>query len=391
MRFRLVPTPDQANRLTEHCAQARFIWNLSLEQWHYWRPGRPVPGYAELNRQLTECRAATPWLATGSVVVQQQALRDFDQAKRNFFRGTHRRPTWRKKGRDEGFRIVAMVPSHLKRLNRHWSAMFVPKTGWVRFRQTRPIPDGVKSYRVTLDRVGRWHIALAHVPAPINGPGDGSVVGLDRGVTTTIATSDGTLLTMPAAKETKRAKTLQRKLARRVKGSRNRRRLRRAVAKLFARIAHRRRDWIEKSTTHLARHYDTLVLEDLRVKAMTASARGTIEAPGRSVRQKAGLNRVILHAAWSTIQRRLCDKARDRVVLVPAAYTSLRCSACGHTAPENRESQATFRCRACGYTVHADINAAKNLAAGHAVTARGGLGCSTGPANREPQICLLSA
>lgn len=78
----------------EHCAHARFVWNIAAEQHQHWRPGRVgPPGYAEQSRQLTEARKAFAWPAAGSHAVQQQALRDFAQAVRNLFAGTHRRPT----------------------------------------------------------------------------------------------------------------------------------------------------------------------------------------------------------------------------------------------------------------------------------------------------------
>src|SRR6266498_5928699 len=118
-RYRLQPTAAQEATLLEHCAHARYVWNLAVEQHAHWRPGRaPAPGYAEQNRQLPEARAAFPWLGAGSVIVQQQALRDFHQAMRNRFAGSHRRPTWRKAGRDEGFRVVGTSASRIQQVNR---------------------------------------------------------------------------------------------------------------------------------------------------------------------------------------------------------------------------------------------------------------------------------
>ena len=118
---------------------------------------------------------------------------------------------------------------------------------------------------------------------------------------------------------------------------------------------------------------------------MTRSAKGTAEQPGRNVRAKAGLNREISRSGWGLLVRRLEDKAPGRVEKVPPAYTSQRCSACGHVDGRSRESQARFRCTACGYAGNADVNAARNIAAGHAVKARGGDGASR-PVNREPQL-----
>ena len=151
-RFRLLPTAEQEQALLAHCRDARYVWNLAVEQQMHWQPGRKAPGYLEQAAQLTEARAEYAWLRAGSQTVQQQALRDFAQAMRNFFTGTHRRPRWRKAGVHEGFRQVAVKPRHVERLNRRFGRVWVPKVGWVRFRLSRPVPEGVKSYRVT--RIG---------------------------------------------------------------------------------------------------------------------------------------------------------------------------------------------------------------------------------------------
>ena len=113
-RYRLVPSPAQEAVLRDHCGHARFVWNLAVEQHRHWHPGRAsAPGYLEQCRQLTTARAEHPWLAAGSQMVQQQALRDFDQAMANYFGGSHGRPSWRKAGRDEGFRVVAVKPGEV--------------------------------------------------------------------------------------------------------------------------------------------------------------------------------------------------------------------------------------------------------------------------------------
>jgi putative transposase len=123
---------------------------------------------------------------------------------------------------------------------------------------------------------------------------------------------------------------------------------------------------------------------------MVRSACGTVEVSGRNVRAKAGLNRSIHAAGWGHLVKRLEDKAPGRVERVDPAFTSQTCHACGHRAADNRESQAVFRCRACGHADHADVNAAKNIAAGRAVTARGALQPLGGAMNREPQPVLTS-
>jgi transposase len=296
-----------------------------------------APGYLEQCRQLTQARAEHPWLAAGSQTVQQQALRDFTQAMANFFGGTHNRPSWRKAGRNEGFRIVGRGRQwDVRRVSRHVGEVRVPKAGWVRFRWSRTVPPDAKSYRVTLDRAGRWHVAFAVIPAPVPAPGNGQTVGIDRGVAVSAALSTGQLLHCPALTAREQAR-----------------------------------------------------LRRLQIGNMTRSAKGTRENPGRGVRAKAGLNREILRSGWGLLVRRLEEKAPGRVEKVKPHYTSQRCSACGRVDRGSRESQAMFRCTACGFAANADVNAAINIAAGHAVTARGGDGV-TRPVNREPQLLLPS-
>jgi putative transposase len=199
------------------------------------------------------------------------------------------------------------------------------------------------------------------------------------------------MLTIPGltGREARRLRSLERKLAKAKRGSNRRGKVKTAIARLKARETDRRKDWVEKTSTSIARRFDVIRVEDLNTRSMTRSAKGTIDAPGRNVAAKAGLNRGISRSGWGLLARRLEDKAPGRVERVPAAYTSQRCSACGHVDAKSRESQARFACTACGHTLHADVNAAKNIAAGHAVKARRGDGTSR-PVTREPQLALLT-
>nr|WP_194737051.1 RNA-guided endonuclease TnpB family protein [Actinomadura sp. RB99] len=402
------PTPAQEAGLLAHCGHARFVWNLAVEQQAHWRPGhRSAPGFVEQCRQLTEARAEFAWLRAGSQTVQQQALKDFAQAMANFFGGTHRRPTWRKSGRHEGFRIVGRRGRawDVRRLSRRVGEVKIPKVGWVRFRWSRPVPDDVKWFRVTRDRAGRWHVSFAVIPEPVSAPGNGLMVGVDRGVAVSAALSTGDLLHAPGftGPEAERLLRLQRKLARAEKGSNRRARLKVAIGRLKAREADRRKDWLEKTTTSLACHFDGIAVEDLNVRGMTRSARGTLDAPGVNVRQKAGLNRAILASGWGRIVTRLEHKAPGRLFKIDPRYTSHTCHACGHCTPDNRESQAEFRCVACGHQANADVNAARNIrdtaisniaardtAVGRTVAAREAFQPAGGAVNREPQPDLLS-
>ncbi|MET7334139.1 transposase [Nonomuraea sp. NPDC005650] len=389
-RFRMYPTSEQEQQMLLHCAHARYVWNLAVEQHSRWQPGRKsAPGFAEQCRQLTEARAENEWLREGNADVQQQALKDFAKAKNARFTSGFGEPTWRKKYVHEGFRVIGTdrVPEFepdgsaklnaktgkqvmgrsvvVQKLNRRWAQVKVPGCGWVRFRLTRPQLPAAKTFRVTY-RNGQWHIAFALIPEPVAAPGMGEAIGIDRGVKITAALSDGRKLNCPqlTVKERAQIRKHQRRAARAKKGAPEKTAAYAKVAKLKAREANRRKDWCEKTSTMLARSYDLVRFEKLNIKNMTASAKGTLDQPGRNVRAKAGLNRAILAQGWGLLRQRTEHKAPGRVEDVPAPYTSLRCSACGWIEKNSRKSQAEFVCVSCGFTCNADTNAATNVAAG---------------------------
>ena len=223
--------------------------------WRRWKG--PTPGLGAQGAQLTVARRSEPWLAAGSQTVQQQALRDLDQAWRNVFAGTHKRPTWRKAGQHEGLRIVGPQALRVRQDNRARCSVPVPKIGWVQFKRSRAFA-GWKSYRITRDRAGRWHIALAVIPEPIPAPGAGGVVGVDRGVTVAVALSTGEM-TSPGGlslKEAGRLLRLQRRLARAARGSNRRHKVKALMQGVKAKDGDRRKDWAQKTSTDLARRFD---------------------------------------------------------------------------------------------------------------------------------------
>ncbi len=399
-RYRLYPGGEAERVMRDlHCAHARYVWNLAVEQQSWWRPGRgPVPGAAERQRQLAEARQAEPWLREGSSSVQQQALRDYDRALAAFFDPANpaRKPGFRSKRRTQGF-VVRDVRT--RRVSRHWGEVFVPKCGWVRFRWSRPLPANPGMARVTLDRAGRWHVSFpAAQPAVGRAPGPRPAVGIDRGVRTALVTSGGQHYRAPriSGRDAGRYLALQRKLARQEPGSKRRDKTRRKMSAVTARVAARRRDWAEKISTGLVAGHDLIVLEKLAIPAMTRKPgpkpdpdKDGAYLPNRA-RAKAGLNKGILASAWGALGTRAKQKAESSgvtVVFVDPRFTSQQCRACGHAAPENRESQAVFTCVACGHGDHADANAARNILArglalttGEAVPAR-----NPGHGNKRPR------
>lgn len=367
-RYRLMPTLQQTEMLFTHCEHARVIWNTALEQMNMYRPNYgPTPRFNEQAAQLTEARAAFGWLADGSTMVQQQALRDFDQAMTNWWRGSHGRPTWRNRYRHNGFRVVSLTVS---KIDRKWATIYIPKLGPVKFRLSRPLPKhDVKSARITLDRSGRWHVSLTAPQPAVSKESTGAAIGLDMGVIHTVTTSDGDHLDMPSLlslREQARRLRLQRKFARQLKGSNRREATRLSAARLSACEVDRRNDWIEKTTTQLVREYDVIAIEDLKIKNMVRSAKGTIDKPGVNVAQKRGLNRSISNQGWGNFRLRLEQKAEAAtspcvVVAVNPVNTSRCCYQCGHISSKNRRNQSLFCCIKCGHTANADVNAARNI------------------------------
>jgi len=373
LRYRGYPTAKQQEVLGRHCADARAVWNAALEQLNWWRPGRTSsPGHAERNRQLAEARHELAWLAEGSSSVQQQALRDFQQALRNWWAGTHRKPQWRKRGQDEGFCVRDV---RVRKLNRRWAELTVPKAGPVCFRLSRPLPNRkLGMARVTLDGKSRWHISFPAAQPAVERERTGAIVGIDRGIASTLASSDGRTTRAPVmrARERRRIERLQQRLARQRIASHRRERTKRRIAAVHQTVRDRRKNWIEIQTTRLVHDHDVLAVEDLRVRNMVRRPAPKAD-PDRAgaflpngARAKAGLNRSILQQGWSLWLRRLKDKAEAsgvEVVEVPPAHTSDGCRMCGHQAAENRESQAVFRCQRCGHSGHADLEAANSILA----------------------------
>jgi len=250
--------------------------------------------------------------------------------------------------------------------------IFLPKIGWIGFRKSRQIFGTPKN--VTVSRRGsNWFVSIQtemEVAEPVHPPV--SIVGGDLGVKRTMTLSDGTFyepLNAFRNMETKLRKE-QQKLSRKTKGSKNWYKQKSKITRLHIKIADMRNDFLHKLSTDISKNHAAVVLEDLKVKNMTASAKGTKEEPGRHVRQKAGLNKAILDQGWGNFSIYLEYKLNRRggmVIYVNPAYTSQTCSSCGHIHPGNRKTQSEFLCQVCGLTLNADLNAALNiLRAGHA-------------------------
>jgi putative transposase len=406
---RLYPTCEQNEQLEAQGHTARALWNL-LHEWYTWGGhGRGIarrPCVAEIDRQLRAARTDPPagweWLAQLPAQATQQVLKHYLGAWDRFFAGRGRPPTFKR--RAYGLAVDVPQASQLRiiRLNRRLGEVSIPLIGRVRFSWTRSLPGSsvacpgrITGARLIRDRLG-WHICF-RIEQPVKAvpPPSGPPVGIDRGVVHTMALSDGRDLDMPpllSRGEERRLRKLQRQSGRqraaRMQGTpMSARELKtyHQIGALRAQQARRRKDWLHKVTTALAKNHGMLVVEDLHVRRLTGSARGTVEVPGRNVKAKAGLNRSILGMAWGKAGHMLSYKALLHggvLVSVPAPYSSQTCADCGLVAADSRRSRDWFRCIACGHQAPADTNAARVLLSrglatlnatspGHGVAGRG--------------------
>jgi putative transposase len=366
--YRLKPTAAQEECFRQAAGVCRLVYNLALEQRRdHARRYRDRTGerldYVAQARELTALRAEVDFVRAVSVTAQQRALKALDGAFGKFFAGKAGYPRPRRRGEDDSFSFAGREVE-TKRLNRNWSAVRLPRIGWVRYRDTRP-HGAIREATIRLTPLG-WTLALTckveidHPPAPAR------AVGGDRGVSAPLYLSSGERFDLPAslARLDRLHRRAQKTTARRRRGSRRYAKAQRRAAALRARAARIRAHWRHETTAGIARRFAHVVLEDLKTRNMTRRAKGTIEAPGKNVAQKRGLNRAILNVGWFAFETQLAYKLEARggaLIKVAPHHTSQTCSACGAVDSRSRKSQAIFVCAACGFRANADHNAAINI------------------------------
>ena len=389
-KYRLSATKEQTALCEATAGCCRLIYNVALEHAETaWKMSGVTVSYADQCRELAVLKREPEyvWLKDVPGHALQQAAKDYHTARSRFFKGHGRYPRRKRKGRcRDSFRLPEGNKIAFKGAGRNSRAR-LPKFGWVKFNQHRPLEGKVRYATVSRDG-DHWYVSftcaveIAEAPTSLGG----AAVAVDVGIAQDLTLSDGTVVELATVTQAERDKLarLGRELARKTKGSKNRGKARRRLNRFLAKLRRRRNDAIHKATHRLATSHAVVCVEDLKVKNMTASAKGTIDKHGRNVRAKAGLNRSLLERAPHEFRRQLsykCEWYGSRLVTVPAAYTSQRCSRCGHAEKANRPSQARFSCTRCNFQANADHNAALNiLAAGTAATA-----CQVSPAPGDQQ------
>jgi putative transposase len=364
-KYALMPNGEQQRQMRRFAGSCRFVFNkaLALQKTNHEAGGKFI-GYVAMAKHLTEWRngEATPWLKEAPVHPLQHALKDLERAYQNFFAGRAGFPRFKRKGQSERFRYPDAQQFKIDQAN---SRIFLPKLGWLRYRNSRDIPGEARN--ITVSQSGsKWYASIQTMRDVGPAVRAATAIGIDLGLARFATLSDGSFYApLNSFKRHEiRLRRYQRAMSRKIRFSNNWEKARSKVRTLHVRIGNARRDYLHKTTTTISQNHALVCIEDLRVRNMSKSAAGTAEQPGKNVRAKSGLNKSILDQGWFEFRRQLHYKLDWRggiLVTVAPHHTSQTCPACGHVAPENRRTQAHFQCVACGHEGNADVVAAINI------------------------------
>jgi len=374
-KFEMMPNGEQQRDMRRFAGARRFVYNKALDiQKANHESGGKYIGYVDMANRLPEWKKEFEWLKESPSHTLQQSLKDAERAFKNFFEKRAGFPRFKKRGVGDSFRFPDSKQFEIDKAN---SRIKLPKLGWIRFRQSREILGTAKNITVSQSG-GKWFASIQterEVKHPV--PEATTAVGIDMGIVRFATLSDGTHIEPLDSfkKHETRLRRYQRAMSRKIKNSRNWHKAKRRIQKIHTRIGNARRDFLHKATTAISKNHAMVAIEDLQVRNMSKSAKGSTEAPGRNVAAKSGLNKAILDQGWFEFRRQLEYKINWNggiLVPVPPQYTSQTCPACGHVSADNRKTQARFVCVDCGHEENADVVGAMNvLARGHRVAACG--------------------
>lgn len=386
-KYELMPNGEQQRLMRRFAGSCRHVYNkaLALQQERHEAGGKKL-GYAALCKVLTEWKAQpqTLWLNETPSQALQQALKNLERAYKNFFEKRADFPRFKKKCVSDSFRYPQGV-----KLDQANSRIFLPKLGWLRYRNSRDVLGEVKNATVSQSG-GKWFVSIQtkrKVDQPLP---NGEAVGIDMGIARFATLSDGSHIEPLNSfkKHQQQLARYQRAMSRKVKFSNNWKKAKTQVQRIHTRIASARKDFLHKASCQISQNHAMIAIEDLQVRSMSKSAKGNNEQHGKMVKQKSGLNRSILDQGWSEFRRQLEYKSAWNggfVVAVPPQYTSQTCPCCGHVSKDNRQTQARFECIECGFEENADLVGAINiLARGHRVLACGESAQSGRSVKQEP-------
>ena len=362
IRFRLRGDKKTCRFLNKLAGVNRYLWNAAL--------AKAKEDYAETGQSQTSQfdfykwykvhkDTVAPWLREYPVNATRTGLKDLADAYKQFFKKKRGFPRFKKRGKAKKSFSVDVSGGKMFSTNGYVRLKRGMHMKMLRFyrvnRYTNPVPKTARIF----EENGNWYMTVVYEVDATLQYADGIGIGVDRNCGQ-IADSAGRIfyLTDTSGIE-KRIQKLQRRLAKKQKGSHSWRKLKKTIARHERKIKNIRRNDLRHIALSLTEISTLVILEDLKTKGMTASAKGTVENPGRNVKQKAGLNRSILGTGWAILEQFL--RERGVVIKVPPHYTSQTCSKCSCVNAKNRQKQSEFLCLACGYQANADTNASVNI------------------------------
>ncbi len=347
-RYRLYPTAEQEQALAVQFGHARFVWNwaLALRKTTYKEASRGI-GYYELKCRATALKyqAETEWLQEADSQVLQARIEDLEKAYKNFFERRAKFPRFKSKRGDQSIRY----PQRFKFYN---SFTCLPKIGWVKTEFHRPLEGKPKNVTVSKTKTGKYFVSIRSEVEMVEQPARGGQIGIDLGIKSFLATSEGWKRDNPRhlQRSEKKLKRLYRQLSRRVKGSAGREKARILLARQHEKVANRRRDFLQKLSTELVGCYGLIGMEDLNVRGMVRNCR---------------LAKAIAAAGWGAFRRMLEYKGDwygSYLYKVDRFFPSSKtCNRCGHVLDELPLSVRAWQCPVCGTIHDRDINSAINI------------------------------
>ncbi|SIN95197.1 RNA-guided endonuclease InsQ/TnpB family protein [Nitrosomonas cryotolerans] len=377
-KSRLNPNSDQVQKMVEFAGANRFVWNKALAM-NLFRleQKQPLLWYNELSFWLKLWKSSEDYGFLKTVHSQplQQALKNLEKAFKDGFdkkQPLKRIPKFKKKGLSDSFRY----PQGFK-LEQESSKVFLPKIGWVKYRNSRQVIGDVKNMTISR-KGGYWYVSIqTEYETELKRHSSTSMIGVDMGVTRFATLSDGSYVE-PLNSFRKLSKKLafeQRELSKKVRFSANWKKQKQIITRLHERIANARLDFLHKTSTEISKNHAMVVVENLKIGNMSKSAKGSVEKHGKNVKAKSGLNKSILDQGWgmfvSFLEYKQACSGGD-VLKVNPQYTSQTCPGCQHVSRDNRKSQSAFECTECGFKANADLVGALNvLERGHRLLACG--------------------
>lgn len=350
------PTDKQRTLLAKNAGAARYAYNWALEiKKKAMEAKEDIPTAMELHRRLNELKKSElPWMYEVSKCSPQEALRNCDLAFKNFFRKCKKKikgkkgfPRFKsKKNGIGGFRLTGTI----KVLDQH---IQLPRLGKIRLKENGYLPKESKILSATVsEKAGRWFVSIQVEETIHEKYKPEAVIGVDLGIKILVVCSDGTFFDNPKAFRSRLSKLqrLSRRLSRKVKGSKNRKKAAKRLARLHYKISCIRKDTIHKITTFLTKTKSKIIIEDLNISGMLRNRK---------------LSRSIADLGLFEFRRQLQYKGLWYACEIEVADrfypSSKRCSSCGNVKEKLQLSDRTYRCTNCGNEIDRDLNAAINL------------------------------